>query len=103
MSSTLDKDSVQCWGNVLGNAQSMPRINGAIGKHNVSSIDLSTSIVGIAGFDSFKCFSRGDIECKSTHLRERGERDEVTKWLVGGVCRLEVAKFGACLIIPLST
>lgn len=57
MSGPFNEDSAKCWGNVLGDAQSMPRVDRTIGEHNISRIDLSPSVVGIGGLDSLERLS----------------------------------------------
>ena len=81
----------------------MPRIDRAIGKCNISGFDGSSSIVVVCRFDRVKDLRGVDVKDKATYFSERGERDLIAKRLVGGVCRLKVAEFCTCLIVPLST
>ena len=57
MSCSFNENSMKCWADVLGDAQSVPRVDRTIGKYNIGSGDLSTSIVGIGGFDGLERLS----------------------------------------------
>ena len=101
---SIDEDGNQAVRDAFSNSKSMPWVNRSIGKHNIgdrftnlfASIH-AISLVNILGY-SASIDIKQDLACFSEHL----QRDQVTKWLLIGICCLKIPKLCTSLVEPLA-
>ena len=99
----MNIEGLHTWANVVNNTELVPGVNRAIRKHYFSASDISPSVVSVGRGDGILYCSCIDFEDLVADVSEREERDKFAKWLVGGVGGLEVAKFCARLVVPLTS
>jgi len=102
MGCAIDQDRIDCFRKIGGNRERVPRIDVSIHEENVGwsigQIFRAVIIVGVVDQ-----LGSGEIaETVVANLDGEAQRAKIAKGLIGGISRLEVAKFSAGLIGPLS-
>ena len=98
----MDVQGFLCGTEVRGDAESMPRVYGAIREDNVGAVDSFATIELICLHHCRNDVCWEDAENEQAHVRvvEEGNpsREKLSTLCVGG---LEVSKLSACLVRPL--